>query len=208
MTKLYAVNCAPLKDNALLEAALPRLGNARAAKVCRLQHPQKRAQCATAGLLLTHLFGTNGQPPILAHGSRGKPYLADNRTFFNLSHSGDWVFCAVSDTEVGIDAQAVHAYNDKIAKRSFTAEEYAWVMGDDTRFTQVWTRKEAHLKFTGFGLVLPMSSFCAPLNPDGWDEANHCCWKEYTHGTMCITVCCGEDTDFSPLSVLPLEELT
>ncbi len=207
MTKLYAVNCAPLKNETTLSTVLPRLDNTRTARINRLQPAQKRAQCAAAGLLLTHLFGEDGRPPTLTHGSRGKPYLADNRAFFSLSHSGEWVFCAVSDSEVGMDAQGKSLYSEKIAARQFTAAERAWVNGDATRFTRLWACKEAYLKFTGFGLVLPMSSFTVPTPADGRDEDNHCVWKEYTLENTHIAVCIGEETAFAPLTILTLDDM-
>ncbi len=211
MVKLYAVNSTPLTNDTTLATALTRLDPQRAAQVARQRQPQKQAQQAAAGLLLTHLFGENGQPPRLAHGSRGKPYLADNRAFFNLSHTGDWVVCAVADSEIGVDAQLHGICNDKVVARCFTSSEVAWLNDDrDGRFSRLWTYKEAYIKFTGFGLVLPMSSFTVPTPPDGWDDENHVCWKEYSlsdNTPVHIAVCCGNQTDFAPLTILPLAEL-
>ena len=41
----------------------------------------------------------------LKYGEYGKPYLASGDLFFNLSHCGDMVVCAVCDREVGVDIQ-------------------------------------------------------------------------------------------------------
>ncbi len=211
MIKLYAVCCAPLQDKSALAAMLPRLDAARTARIARLQSPQKRAQCAAAGLLLTHLFGHGGQPPALTHGSRGKPYLADSRAFFNLSHSGDWVVCAVADNEVGVDAQTACPYNEKIAARHFTPAENNWLADDpDGRFARLWAAKEAFGKFTGFGLVLPPSSYTVPTPPTGRDAANRCRWAEYTLPAappVHIVVCGNEYEDSTPPVILNIQEL-
>ncbi len=213
MVRVYAVCCAALTDEERIDAVLPRLDAARRARVARLQDKQKRAQCAAAGLLLTHLFGCDGQPPRLTHGSRGKPYLmGDNAPYFSLSHSGDWVFCAIADSEVGLDAQEHTPCRDKVATRWFTDPERAWLAADpDARFAALWARKEAYCKFTGFGLVLPPSSFTVPCPADGWDEDNRCCWREYTfpdESPIAVAVCCGTKEEFADVTVLDLEELT
>ncbi len=213
MVRIYAVRCAPLTDEVRLDAVLPRLDAARQARVTRLQDQQKRAQCAAAGLLLTHLFGCDGHPPRFTHGSRGKPYLmGENVPFFSLSHSGDWVFCAVAGSEIGLDAQQRTPYRDKVAKRWFTDTERDRIADDpDGRFSALWAKKEAYCKFTGFGLVLPPSSFTVPCLADGWDEDNCCCWKEYTFPAdplIAVAVCCGANEKFADITVLALDELT
>ena len=212
MVKIYAVCCAVLADEERLGTALPRLDAARQARVTRLQDAPKRAQCAAAGLLLTHLFGRDGQPPRLTHGSRGKPYLlGEGVPYFSLSHSGDYVFCAVADSEVGLDAQKFTPYRDKVAERWFTAPEREWLTADpDGRFAALWAKKEAYCKFTGFGLVLPPSSFTVPCPADGLDADNRCCWKEFIFPAdipIAVAACCAEEEPFSDITILNLDEL-
>ncbi len=212
MVKIYAVCCAALMDDLRLNDALPKLDAARRARVERLQDKQKRAQSAAAGLLLTHLFGNDGQPPRLTHGSRGKPYLVgENAPYFSLSHSGNYVFCAVADSEIGLDAQKRTPYREKVAARWFTDPERAWLAADpDGRFSALWARKEAYCKFTGFGLVLPLSSFTVPCPADGWDENNRCCWKEFVFPadvSIAVAVCCSAEEAFADVVVLTLDEM-
>lgn len=212
MVKVYAICCAELTGKERLGTVLPRLDAARQARVARLQDAQKRAQCAAAGLLLTHLFGRDGQPPQFTHGSRGKPYLiGENVPYFSLSHSGDWVFCAVADSEVGLDAQERTPYRDKVAVRWFTDPERAWLAEDpDGRFAALWAKKEAYCKFTGFGLVLPPSSFTVPYSANGWDENNRCCWKEFVFPAeppIAVAVCCGAKAEIGDITVLELDKM-
>ncbi len=212
MVKLYTVCCAALTNDKQLNDALAKLDAARRARVERLQDKQKRAQCAAAGLLLTYLFGRDEQPPALTHGSRGKPYLiGEGVPYFNLSHSGDWVFCAVADSEVGLDAQERTSCRDKIAERWFTDSERVWLAEDpDGRFATLWAKKEAYCKFTGFGLVLPPSSFTVPCPADGWDEDNRCCWREFVFAAepaIAVAVCCGMDDSFDEIVDLELNKI-
>ncbi len=211
MVKIYAVNGTPLLDENALAAAMPRIDGVRAARIKRLRNNHARAALAAAGLLLTHLFGKDGKPPHLTHGSRGKPYLADNSAYFSLSHSGGWVICAVADSEVGADIQEKTPYNEKVAARWFTPPELAWLADDpDGRYARLWACKEAFAKLTGFGLVLPMSSFTVPTPADGRDDDNHCVWKEYrldAEQTLFIAVCYQDKSEFAPLTVLSLDDI-
>ncbi len=209
MTVVYSVDCSPLEEDGTLDLALPRLEDSRRRRVERLRIPEKRAQCAAAGLLLTHLCGDNGSPPALRHGSRGKPYLRDrNDRFFSLSHTRQWVFCALADDEVGLDAQTPAPYNPAIVQRHFTSPEQEWLSSQPDKveaFTRLWTMKEAYLKLTGFGLVLPVSSFTVPLPPaDGWDDTLRCGWGLSQHAGIPLTVC-GSSV-LEPVTLIDLTE--
>src|SRR5690554_253809 len=59
-----------------------------------------------------------------AAGPNGKPYIDNEDNFhFNISHSGDWVVCAVSYRPVGIDVERIKEIDFAIAKRFFSKEE-------------------------------------------------------------------------------------
>lgn len=50
----------------------------------------------------------------------GKPVVRHIPSFhFNLSHSGDWVVCAIDDAPVGIDIEEIKPIDLAIAKRFF-----------------------------------------------------------------------------------------
>lgn len=110
-----------------------------------------------------------------AIGAHGKPYAPDLPVEFNVSHSGDWVVCAVDDRPVGIDVERIRPIDLKVAKRMFTEEELCYVFGhaptaqdfapcDDaavlTRFFTCWTTREAYGKYRGIGLTT------AAISPD------------------------------------------
>ena len=208
-TRLYLVDCSPLEQSEQLLRTYPLLDTARQQQVERQQTTEGKAQRAAAGVLLTHLFGTDGKPPVLFRGSRGKPYLAGREdVFFNLSHSGRWVCCAVSDHEVGVDAQKSGPCRPQVAARHFTEAERRWMAENpDERFTRLWAMKEAYVKFTGFGLVLPLSSFSVPTPPDGWDEGQHCRWKEFAMEDVRIAVCTGSPAPVEPIVLLNIRQL-
>lgn len=91
----------------------------------------------------------------LIFGQSGKPYFENpDAPFFNLSHSGSYVLCAIADCEIGADIQEMRAVDfTKAAEYAFCKEENDWVKQDLHRFYQLWTGKEAFGKMTGEGLV-------------------------------------------------------
>lgn len=97
---------------------------------------------------------------VMEYGKNGKPYLRDLPFFFNLSHSGEYVFCALSDREVGADIQLCNSADyGRLAGRFFSEEEQrkleSCVVENERRhlFYRLWTRKEAYGKLMGVGLV-------------------------------------------------------
>ena len=176
---VYAIDCTHWLSDQAVEDALPHLDDKRRRRIRRLRVPLKRAQCAAAGLLLTHLFGEKGVAPTLVYGANGKLYLADKPgTFFSITHSDKWVFLAVSDSEIGIDAQMPRKVCPRLAARSTSPEELAWVKEDtEPHFTRLWTMKEAYLKYTGTGLTIPIRSVSLNVPPtDGYDRIHDCYW--------------------------------
>lgn len=93
-------------------------------------------------------------------GPHGKPEIVDFPMYFSLSHSGDYVLCAVSDREVGADIQKLQAAGfSKLASRFFTEAEYQTLekcVDEAERqklFFRLWTKKEAYGKLTGQGVA-------------------------------------------------------
>ena len=95
-----------------------------------------------------------------------KPYLRGHGDiFFNLSHSGDYVMCAVSGSEVGCDIQKIDKADIKLAERFFTEREYHAIADLPTEeerkdmFYRYWTLKESFMKVTGLGMQLALNAF-------------------------------------------------
>ncbi|GAA4779834.1 4'-phosphopantetheinyl transferase superfamily protein [Olivibacter ginsenosidimutans] len=98
----------------------------------------------------------------LVYNAYGKPALPTHnpvKVHFNISHSGDYVLIALSDTPVGIDTEhmkAGFAYQDFASTVFSTAETNAIKQSPIPyeTFYLFWTRKEAFLKNKGCGLAL------------------------------------------------------
>jgi 4'-phosphopantetheinyl transferase len=92
-------------------------------------------------------------------GINKKPYINNtNHTplCYNISHSGDWILLAVSNSEIGADTEQVNftfKYQD-VLQDNFSPAEIGYINQSSSveRFFMLWTRKEALTKATGKGL--------------------------------------------------------
>lgn len=94
----------------------------------------------------------------------GKPYLNNNfGLYFNISHSHNAIVVVVSNRPVGVDVEKIVKTNLKIVQRFFDEDEQNYIFSKDfdrdIRFYEVWTKKEAYMKYLGKGLHIPLNSF-------------------------------------------------
>jgi 4'-phosphopantetheinyl transferase len=91
-----------------------------------------------------------------------KPYLPGEYNF-NISHSGDYVVCAVSsDCKVGIDIEQVNDIATSDFLQCFTSNEWNHIRDSVhpvQTFYKLWTKKECIIKADGRGLQIPLLSF-------------------------------------------------
>jgi 4'-phosphopantetheinyl transferase len=103
--------------------------------------------------------------------ANGKPFLAGGGLHFNVAHSRDRVVCAISAKEIGVDIEVIRPIEMEVARRFFSAEEYAALSSlPETerpgKFFQLWTLKESYLKAVGTGLRKPLSSFTLKIRDE------------------------------------------
>ena len=96
-----------------------------------------------------------GECPEIAVTDRGKPYFVDFPLRFSISHSKNHAFCAVSDKNIGIDAEEMDRQIDsRIAERYLSEAEKARLQNAaDPRaaLLRLWVLKESYAKLTGRG---------------------------------------------------------
>lgn len=75
----------------------------------------------------------------------------------SISHTDDFISVAVCrGAEIGIDAEKIHFYDDKIIRRFYSEQELAQRHSNESQGiveTVIWTRKEAHCKCVGEGIT-------------------------------------------------------
>lgn len=104
-------------------------------------------------------FGFREKDAVIIYGKYGKPMLKDYPGIhFNLSHSGQYVMCAVGGVPVGVDIQENIGNKSSVAKRFFPRNEYERILScpdeasANTLFYRYWTLKESYVKTLGTGI--------------------------------------------------------
>jgi len=104
-----------------------------------------------------HLQATPTLFPPFDIAERGKPYLRNTpHLFFNLSHCRNIVACILHHSEVGVDVECRRTFKESFLQRVFSYEEQQQVhhsSDPEMTFVQLWTRKEAYVKYTGTGIL-------------------------------------------------------
>lgn len=126
------------------------------------------AQLSLLGrLLLNHGIQKNTQlkkvQSKMLFNKYNKPYFEDKEINFNISHSGEIVVCAISETDtIGVDIEIMNEININDFKFQMTANEWSTIVratDQQMAFYNYWTQKEAVIKAHGKGLSIPLKSF-------------------------------------------------
>lgn len=100
----------------------------------------------------------------LGVGAHGKPeLLSSHKLSFNLSHSGDYALCIVTDgAPIGADLERMAPLNDAmtVAEQLFPQDEYFALLDLAPAerldlFYRLWVQREAVVKAAGLGFTLP-----------------------------------------------------
>lgn len=119
----------------------------------------------------------------------GKPFFKDSKIFFNYSHSKNYIACAISQHEVGIDIEETNInISDAIAKKYLDNEK------DNSKRIEIWVKKESYSKLKGLGLQIGFQN----VKLDELKEQNFFIKeKEY----MCSIYCDTKNIEFKELNL-------
>ena len=110
---------------------------------------------------IARFLGVSEDSLQFARTQNGKPYLKNYpRIHFNLSHTRGHVLLGISDEgEIGVDIEEVSDTPPyEIVNLVFGKEEKEYLdcmpEGKAERFYELWTKKEAYLKYIGTGFLI------------------------------------------------------
>lgn len=159
----------PLGAPGALDDALRLLSRQRRDKTLRYRFERGKMLSAGAGLLLDNMlakYGLRERDMTYVEGEHGKPAIDGHpELHFSLSHSGDFVACAIGEMPVGVDVQTIVTARDSLVDYTMSESEKTHlqaledVAARNAYFTQLWTLKESYVKATGTGLTHEFPSF-------------------------------------------------
>lgn len=143
-------------------------------------------------------FGLRNDQLMWRTSPSGKPYLDNIEGFhFSIAHKDGAIVAAVADSPVGIDIEPLAPIVPSIYRRCFSQAEQSYLLHTPAdmhrRFYEIWTRKEAYVKYSGTGLPLSAHA-CAALDV---------CSTPFSSEGTDIGIACGKDPQvfFSTLQV-------
>ncbi len=135
-----------------------------------------KIRCLLGDLLIRSIlickYGIKNEDITLSKNDYGKPFIYNlPNLYFNLSHSGEYIVCCLSNFPIGVDIELIKIIDiDSISKHFFTSEEYNYIFKAKTvsnkldNFYTLWTAKESFVKCVGKGLSIPLNSFSIILD--------------------------------------------
>ena len=152
MIRIYSLKMDRELNEGERQQALDILTPERKAKALRFRRFEDQSKGIGTGLLEAYALqqmGVDVHSCQMKHGEQGKPYIEEHPgVFYNLSHSGHWIVCAVGTQNLGIDIEQESKYKEGVVIRCFPEEEGKILMEEEPEkrpgvFAAYWTMKES-----------------------------------------------------------------
>lgn len=192
--KIYAVKILDISEEKLYELCL-LIDSEKKCKIEKFINKKDKIRSLIGEILIRTIivekFKIDNKYINFEKNQYGKPYLKDHPQFnFNISHSEEYVVCAVNNKPIGIDVEVIkHIEYKEIAKSFFTKREFDYIVNQDlnlqlNRFYEIWTLKESYIKCCGQGLSIPLKSFS--IEVDQYENIKVASDNEYKEHTFRI----------------------
>jgi 4'-phosphopantetheinyl transferase len=167
MLNIYYLNINDIKFEKSKNLFWDLISTNRKTRIEKFKYSEDKIRCLFAEVVLKYAlmkdFLIKAKEIHFCENSYGKPYLQDIPLFFSLSHSGNYVLCAVSNTEVGIDIEKHDIYEAQLAN-FFHSDEISHIASVSCEnqtelFFKIWSLKESYIKYLGLGLSFPLKEF-------------------------------------------------
>jgi 4'-phosphopantetheinyl transferase len=131
----------------------------------RLVQKEDKSRHLLGKLLLQHALARSGvvTDPLLniCEDRHMRPFLPGTNIDFNISHSGNYIVCAITNTcRVGIDVEQITAINFADFTDVMSADQWQIITQADSPFRlffTFWTIKESVVKADSAGLTIPLT---------------------------------------------------
>ncbi|MEI7662024.1 MAG: 4'-phosphopantetheinyl transferase superfamily protein [Bacteroidota bacterium] len=213
MVETYATPAGRMYEMFYFDRMYPYLNSERREHINSFLHAEDAIRSLAgdwlARIVLSEKLHLNFSEILIDHDENGKPfYNASSGIHFNISHSGDWSVCAVSELPVGIDIEMVQPIDLSIARDCLTENEFETMTDFTVRkeqldyFYTIWTIKESYLKAVGSGFSKAPYSFGTELNNHqirlNGDVERGYCFRQYNFDNDGYRLCaCSLETQFS-----------
>ena len=159
--RLERIDVAGLDDTSLL-------GESDRTLLAGMSHPNRRRQFVAGRALAQALICSLGhqatRPTPIETSAAGKPYLPLwPELHLSISHSGEWVACAIASVPIGLDIERIDARRStgQLIEQVCSKEEQRSFQSlscdrRDRLFAELWTLKEAWLKRQGVSLDISL----------------------------------------------------
>lgn len=173
---VYSLNCKELVEYDIFLKLTDLISKEKKEKILKYRRAEDAQHSLFANLLSKYLiakiYNKNFKQIKFKYNDYGKPLLdSEDNIYFNASHAGDYVVCAIDDLNIGIDIERVKDIDLKIAERFFCDEEAEYINHKNInkldRFYEIWTMKESYIKAIGTGLSTNLKNFNV-VNKDGY----------------------------------------
>jgi 4'-phosphopantetheinyl transferase len=221
--KIYALNLDQSIKPSLFNILLPFVSKQRREKINKFIRKEESDRALAADILIrvaiVENLGIKNQDILFHYNTYGKPYLIHTPPiYFNISHSGNWIVCAVDNYEIGIDVEKMDEIDLSISKSFFAEKEFNDLMKKDSfqrkaYFYDLWTLKESYIKYCGKGLSLDLRSFSLKIEENNitlktQNDFRKYSFKQYNiEQSYKMSVCTSEGTFPEQVTFKSLEDL-
>jgi 4'-phosphopantetheinyl transferase len=159
-------------QNTNLDCFIAQLSFKTKSKYFALKRKEDKDLLIISSILLSKLLDENVQNDLklsdLQYSNTGRPFFADSRFDFNISHTDNCAAVAYSQNcRIGIDIEKINDVNFSDFENIFSEKEWNLIYSSDNKnetFYNYWTLLESALKADGRGLSLISSNKIAICN--------------------------------------------
>ena len=168
---LFQIKSLFLFDAHAVEECLKWFPKEQAERIEGFSNLSRKIETAASYSLLVEMLRSNGllkELPSIEYAEGGKPYIKNYpELHFNLSHCRRYVAVAIHSSPVGVDIECRRKVSQSLIRRVCSEDEQqsiATAQDPDMEFLRLWTCKEAYLKYTGTGIVEPLTGIPPQLS--------------------------------------------